>query len=313
MRNFDTMSMVKNMDINFDLRNIKEAVTKKNFYIRSLSLIFGVCLLALNYNLFLVPNHFVIGGTSGLALILQKLFSLEPAIFIGLSSVVLVILAFFLLGWDEAKRCLIGSIMYPVFITITKPIATLLVPHFVFDSSLIVTLIAGILYGVSNGLIYKTGFNTGGSDILMKIINKYGRMPEGKAIFFVNLLIMIGGLMVFGVNNFVYSLIILYLSTVLIDRILIGISSSKLFLIYTKEEEKVKTFIMNELNSGVTIFDAKGGYSGEKSHVLMCVVPNKDYYYFKETVLEIDKNAFFVINDCYEVTGGKLRRNLPFN
>ncbi len=313
MRIFDTMSMVKNMDINFDLRSIKEAVTKKNFYIRSLYLIFGVVLLALNYNLFLAPNNFVIGGTSGLALILQKLFSLEPAIFIGASSIVLVILAYFLLGWGEAKRCIVGSILYPFFITLTKPLATLLVPHFVFDSTLIVALIAGLLYGVSNGIIYKTGFNTGGSDILMKIAKKFGKMSEGKAIFVVNLLIMLGGLVVFGVNQFVYSLLILYLSTVLIDRILIGISNSKSFLIYTKEEEKVKTFIMDELKNGVTILEAKGGYSGEKTHVLMCVVPNKDYYYFKETVLEIDKDAFFVINDCYEVTGGKLRRNLPFN
>ncbi len=313
MRIFDTISMVKNMDINFDLRSIKEAVTKKKFYTRSLSLILGVCLLALNYNLFLAPNQFVIGGTSGLALIVQKLFSLEPEIFIGLSSVALVILSFIFLGWEETKRCIIGSIMYPIFISLTKPMATLLIPHFVFDSTLIVALLAGLFYGVSNGIIYKTGFNTGGSDVLMKIMSKYKKVPEGKAIFIVNLLIMLGGLMVFGVNKFVYSLIILYLSTVLIDRILIGISNSKLFLIYTKEEEKVKTFIMDELKSGVTIFDAKGGYSGEKNHVLMCVVPNKDYYLFKEMVLEIDQNAFFVINDCYEVSGGMNRRNLPFN
>ena len=301
------------MDINFDLKNIKEAVTKKNFYIRSLSFIFGVCLLALNYNLFLAPNNYVIGGTSGLALIFERLFSLEPAIFIAISSVLLVLLAFLFLGWQETSRCIVGSIMYPLFISLTKPLATVFLPHLTFDSTLIIVLISGILYGVSNGIIYKTGFNTGGSDVLMKIISKYKKLPEGKAVFALNVFIMLLGLVFFGVNKFVYSLIILYISTVLIDHILIGISNSKLFLIYTKEEEKVKTFIMEELKSGVTIFDAKGGYSGAKNHVLMCVVPNKDYYLFKETVLEIDKNAFFVINDCYEVSGGKLRRNLPFN
>ena len=69
---------------------------------------------------------------------------------------------------------------------------------------------------------------------------------------------------------------------------------------------------MEELKSGVTVFDTEGGFSGAKSHVLMCVVPNRDYYLFKEMVLELDKNAFMVINDCYEVTGGVKRGNLPF-
>lgn len=298
------MKMVNNMDLNFDLRSIKETVTKKNFYIRSFVLIFSVALLALNYNLFLSPNNFVIGGTSGLAIILKELFGLNPAIFIGISSLVLVLLALRFLGWKETKRCILGSILYPVFISITEPLAKYLLPYLEFDSIIIMALIGGTLCGVANGLIYKTGFNTGGSDVLMKIVNKYGKLPEGKAVFSINIVIMIFGLIIFGANKFIYSLIVLFLNTMLIDRIIIGISNSKLFFIYTKEEEKVKDFIMDELKTGVTIFHAKGGFSGEENHVLMCVVPNQDYYLFKEMVLEIDKNAFFVINDCYEVTGG---------
>lgn len=304
MINFSIIDMVNNMDLNFDLRSIREAVTKKNFYIRSFILIFSVALLALNYNLFLSPNNFVIGGTSGLAIILKELFGLNPAIFIGISSFILILLAFFFLGWKETRRCILGSILYPVFVSITEPLAIYLLLHLEFDSTIIVALIGGVLCGVANGLIYKTGFNTGGSDVVMKIVNKYGKLPEGKAVFSINIVIMVFGLIIFGANKFIYSLIVLFLNTMLIDRIIIGISNSKLFFIYTKEEEKVKDFIMDELKTGVTIFNAKGGFSGEENHVLMCVVPNKDYYLFKETVLEIDKNAFFVINDCYEVTGG---------
>lgn len=304
MINFSIMDMVNNMDLNFDLRSIREAVTKKNFYIRGFILIFSVALLALNYNLFLSPNNFVIGGTSGLAIILKELFGLNPAIFMGIASFILILLALCFLGWKETKRCILGSILYPVFISITEPLATYLLPHLEFDSTIIIALIGGVLCGVANGLIYKTGFNTGGSDVLMKIVNKYGKLPEGKAVFSINIVIMVFGLIIFGANKFIYSLIVLFLNTMLIDRIIIGISNSKLFFIYTKEEEKVKDFIMDELKTGVTIFNAKGGFSGEENHVLMCVVPNKDYYLFKETVLEIDKNAFFVINDCYEVTGG---------
>ena len=292
------------MDINFDLKKITQTVTKKNFYIRNFFLIIGVALLALNYNLFLVPNDFVIGGTSGIAIILKKLFNIKPETFISVANFVLLILSFIFLGKKETKRAIVGSILYPVFVTLTAPLSTKLITYLQFDSMILTVLVAGILCGIANGIIYKTGFTTGGSDILMKIVNKYGRIPEGKAVLIVNLVIMSFGAIIFGANKFIYSLIVLYINSVLIDRLLIGISDSKLFFIYTKKTEEVREYILNDLKTGVTIFNAKGGYSKEDNHVLMCVVPTRDYYLFKETVLEIDKNAFFVINDCYEVTGG---------
>lgn len=304
MQMFSIIVMVKNMDINLDLKKIKNIVLKKNFYIRSFFLIMSVALLAFNYNLFLAPNQLVIGGTSGLAIILNKLFGLSPAIFIGISSVILISMAILFLGWKETSRCVVGSLLYPLFISITEPFASYLLPYINLDSMILIVIIAGILCGIANGIIYKTGFNTGGSDIIMKIINKYGKIPEGKAIFSINIVIMLFGCIVFGVNKFIYSLIILFLNTTLIDRILIGVSNSKLFFIYTKEQDKVKKFITEDLKTGVTLLQAKGGFSGEKGYILMCVVSNRDYYFFKEMVLEIDNEAFFVINDCYEVMGG---------
>ncbi len=292
------------MDINIDLKKITKKVTEKNFYTRTISLIFGIALLALNYNLFLVPNNFVIGGTSGIAIILKKVFSLSPTLFIYISSLILIILSFIFLGKEETEKNIIGSILYPVFVSLTSPIAKLLSNYLEFDSMVIIVLIAGIICGIANGIIYKTGFTTGGSDILMKIINKYAKIPEGKSIFVVNIIIMIFGFIIFGANKFIYSLIILYLNSQLIDRILIGISSSKLFFIYTKKIDEVKEFIIKDLKTGVTILNAQGGFSKEKNQVIMCVVPTKDYYLFKETVLAIDDKAFFVINDCYEVAGG---------
>lgn len=312
MQKFAKINRVNNMDLNIDLRSIRETVTKKKFYIRSIMLVCSIAILALNYNLFLAPNQFVIGGTSGLAIIIKQLFGLETFIFIAITSALLIILSFIFLGKKETLRAMIGSCLYPLFISLTAPLADFLSQYLQFDSTIIIVLIAGIICGIANGLIYKSGFNTGGSDIIMKIVNKYGKLPEGKAIFSINIIIMIFGAIIFGANKFIYSLIILYLNTTIIDRILIGVSSSKLFFIYTKEDEKVKEFILNDLKTGVTVFQTIGGYSNEKNQVLMCVVPTKDYYLFKETVLEIDAHAFFVINDCYEVSGGVKRRNLPF-
>lgn len=293
-----------------DLKKVQVTLSKKNFYLKIFVFLFSVVLLAINYNLFLVPNHFVIGGTSGLAIIFKQLFGLDTAIFIGVSGIFLMILAIRFLGWKDTSRAIIGAILYPLFISLTAPLASKILTILEIESTLLLALIGGSLCGVANGLLYKTGFTTGGSDILMKIVNKYGKLPEGKAIFSINSIIMLFAGIIFGAKQFIYSLIVLWINTTIIDRILVGISSSKLFFIYTKEEEKIKSFLIHDLKTGVTLLNAKGGFTKEENHVLMCVVPNKNYYLFKEKVLEFDPDAFFVINDCYEVTGGMGRKNM---
>ena len=144
----------------------------------------------------------------------------------------------------------------------------------------------------------------------MKIMNKYGKIPEGRATFIMNIIIVIAGGFVFNINNVAYSAIILYLSSIIIDKMLIGVSTTKLFYIKTSKIDEVKQFIIKELKTGVTIINVEGGYSSKKGKMLMCVVDNKDYYLFKESVLEIDPKAFFIIDDCYEVTGGFKRERI---
>ena len=290
----------------------KEMRKQEEKMIKILLFLLSVFLLALNYNLFLLPNNFVIGGTSGIAIILRKLYEINTAVFISIMNILLLIISFIFLGKKETSRSIIGSVLYPLFISLTVTFTSYLLPYLKFDNTLIVALLGGVLSGVANGLLYKSGFTTGGSDILMKIVNKYGKIPEGKAVFTINIFIMLFESFVFGANQFVYSLIVLYLSTKIIDKIMTGISTSKLFFIYTKEEEKIKKLIIEDLKMGVTVLTAQGGFSKESNHVFMCAVPNKTYYLFKEKVLEIDAQAFFVINDCYEVAGGVKGKKFPF-
>ena len=153
------------MDLNSYLKNIKKTLSKKNVYLKLIFFILSVALLAFNYNLFLVPNNFVIGGTSGLAIIIKQLFHLDTAIFIGVSGAILMILALVFLGWKETSRAIIGAILYPLFVSLTSPLANKIFPLLQLDSTLLLAIIGGSICGLANGLIYKTGFTTGGSDI----------------------------------------------------------------------------------------------------------------------------------------------------
>ena len=296
--------------MNLDLSKIIDTVNSRNLFLRLIITIIGAFLLAINYNLFLEPNNLVIGGLSGLAVLFKKLFSWNATIFIYIATALLIVIGLFLLEKKDIFKGMFVSLLYPFFITFTLPLCNIIGKYLEFKDTVLVALVSSILFGFANGIIYKAGFNTGGSDVLMKIINKYGKIPEGRATFIMNIIIVIAGGFVFNINNVAYSAIILYLSSIIIDKMLIGVSTTKLFYIKTIKIDEVKQFIIKELKTGVTVINVEGGYSSKKGKMLMCVVNNKDYYLFKESVLEIDPKAFFIIDDCYEVTGGFKRERI---
>lgn len=284
----------------------------KELIITGFSFVFGTFFLALCYNLFFAPRNIVVGGVSGLGIILQKLFNINADLFIYLSSFFLLIVCYLFLGKEETKKVVIGTFLYPLFITFTAPMANFLLNYIEFKEILVTVMLAGLLYGFSNGLVYKYGYSTGGSDVIVKIIRKYLHISEGKGVLICNLFIIIAGGLVFGIDNAVYAIIILVIESILVDKIIIGISDSKKFMIYTKEAHKIKKIIESEFYTGYTIFPTVGGYSHIRGVMIMCVISNRDVNLFKDRILETDAHAFFVISDCYEVQGGVKRSNLPF-
>lgn len=284
----------------------------KETIFEGLSFVFGVFLYALCFNTFLIPDDLVVSGFSGVAIVTQRLFGWNPQVFIYVTNFILLGVSFIFLNWKTTKKNIVGSIMFPLMITITTPVANFLNDKLIGDDFLIILLFSIMLYGISSGLIYRSGFSTGGSDIIMQIINKYIKVGESKAMIVANSLIILLGMIVFGFDKGVYSFIILITSTYFIDKIMFGISDSKVFYIYTKKVRKIKKLILEDFKTGLTIIPSRGGYSKKRGHMIMCVVGNQDYYKFKERILEIDPNAFIIINKCYEVNGGVKRSSFHF-
>ena len=290
--------------------NLSEKILQREMVERIFFLMLGTFLLGVNYNLFLAPNNLVIGGLSGLALIFEQLWHWNIQIFIYVGTFLMILLSFIFLGKEKTKGTIIGGILYPLMISLTLPLTEILKNYIIIDNELLIILVAGLIQGFAIGVIFKYGFTTGGLDTMTYLLNKYGHMSEGNSNIFIQTIVILLGGFTFGINKMIYALIILIIYSSLVDKILIGISNSKLFFIYTNKVDKVKDYILKELHTGVTLLHGQGGFSKKNNRVLMCVVPNRDYYLFKEIVLEIDPDAFFVINDCYEVQGGQ-RRNLP--
>ena len=267
------------------------------------SFIIGCLLVAISYNAFLANHDLVPGGISGLAIILNHLFSINNALFVFLVGIALLIISYFLLGKEKTKYSVLGTLIFPVFLELTVGITNI----FPIDESqlLLASLFGGVIYGVGIGMILKAGFTTGGTDIINQILSKYLKISMGKAILITDGIIVFISAIVFGPIHLMYSVLVLYILSIMSDRIILGISDSKAFFIITEQDDLVKDYVLSELGHGATIFKAKGGLNKENQNVLLCVLPTKDYYKLRAGINAIDKEAFFVATDAYEVYGGE--------
>ena len=282
----------------------KNVIVKKNsLVIRIIEFILGCFVVAVTYNLFIAPINLVPGGVGGIAIIVNGLTNIDNAITIFVLNIFLLILSFILLGKEKTSASILGSILFPIFVWLTEDINVWLQ---IDNSKLLLSSISGgILYGLGAGLIFRAGFTTGGTDIVNQIISKYCKITIGRSMLFSDGLIVLAASYFFGVNHMLYSILVLYITSMMSDRIILGISDSKMFMIVTEKDEQVKDYIIKKLGHTVTIFKGKGGYKREKEDVLMTIIPTKDYYILRDGIKKIDKQAFFIITDTYEVFGGE--------
>lgn len=277
-------------------------IYKKDRLIRYALFMLGLLLISIAYNVFVLPND-IVYGVGGIGVIFYRTMGIDPFIVILIGSILLLILSYFLLGWDQTRNSIVGSLLYPVFVKLTGPLAG----YLDFGTTeLIVTVICGsVLSGFGLGLVFKSGFTTGGTDILNQIISKYFKVSIGKAMLFTDGIIVAIAFFIFGFQKFIYSIINMYVIGIMADKVILGISESKSFYIITTHETDIKKYILNNLSHGVTILDARGGYTGNMMKVIMCIIPTKEYFKAKEGIQEIDPDAFFLVTDAYEVSGEK--------
>lgn len=283
--------------------DIVNQIYNKDKFQRSLTFLIGIFIVSITFNIFMIPND-IVYGVGGIGVIFKKLFNITPSIVILISSILLLILSFVTLGFDKTKNSIIGSLLFPIFVELTE----FIIPYINLGNTepLLLTIFGAALSGFGYGLIFKSGYTTGGTDILNQIVAKYFKKSIGTSMFFTDGLIIGISLFFFGMQKFMYSVVNIVIISIMTDKVILGISQSKTFFIITDSETAVKKFIMEYLNRGVTVIEARGGYTGNYQKMIMCTIPTKEYFVFKEGIESIDPNAFFMVTDAYEVSGGRI-------
>lgn len=269
---------------------------------RYLILVVLMFLAAINYNLFLNPNNIISGGGNGISILVEEVFGIEPAIFMLVFNSVILIFSFIILGVEMSSSSIVAILIYPFFVSITSGISS--ISYLQTDDRLLVGIFAGIISGFVTGLVCKIGFSQGGVIQITQMINKLFKFPIAKVNFCLNSIILLLGVFVFGLSSSLLGVVVLFINSLVVDKILLGVSSNKSFLIITSEEAKMMDFIRNDLGHGVTVFYVKEKDSNKKKKALMTVVPTRDYYKLTEGAKKIDKDVFFVVTDSYQLQGG---------
>ena len=280
---------------------ILEQIYSKTRLIRYSQFIIGLLLVSVAFNAFILPND-IVYGVSGIGVILNKTLNISPSLVILIGGIALLILSFIVLGKEKTKNSIVGSLLYPVFVELTSWIVKYI--DLGSTETVVVVLFGAVISGVGFGLIFKSGFTTGGTDILNQIVSEKAKVSIGKSMIFTDGVIIVSSLFVFGWQKFIYSIINMYIISVMTDKVILGISSSKTFYIITEKEDEVKKFILDYLSHGITVLEARGGYTNSNQKVIMCTIPTKEYFKAKEGIHAIDKEAFFIVTDAYEVYGG---------
>lgn len=282
--------------------NIMERLENKDLFKRYLLLAVGCFIVAFAFNVFFNQYGIVCFGVSGLSIVLSK-FGVPNSVFIMCANVFLLILSYFALGKKKTKNAIVGSLLFPIFVWMTE----YLVPYFNFNDveMLVIAIFGGVLSGVGYGFIYKTNFNTGGTDIICEIVSKYTKISLGKAMWISDGLVVLSGLLVSSFEVVLYGFLVLYLISFMTDRVVLGISQSKAFYIVTDKKEEVRQFLLSITDAGVTLINARGGFSNNKETLLLGVVPTRQYFIVKEGLREIDNDIFFLVCDAYEVSSRK--------
>lgn len=281
------------------VEKIIKKIEGKDLFKRYTLLFIGCLIVALAFNIFFLQYSIVCFGVSGISIILNQ-FGIDPSLFILGANIFLLIISYFTLGKEQTKNSVVGSLIFPLFVSMTKWI----VPYIDINGLelIVIAVFGAVLTGIGYGIIFKTGFTTGGTDIINQILVKYCKISMGKAILLVDGLVVIVAKTVFSWEIVLYGFIVLYIISTLTDKVLLGISQSKAFYVITDKEDEAKEFLLSVVNGGVTLISSKGGFSHTKHDMLLAVVPTRMYFIVKEGLKDIDPNVFFLVCDAYEVS-----------
>ncbi|MBO0482020.1 YitT family protein [Candidatus Enterococcus courvalinii] len=272
------------------LKTIKEV-----FFIIIGTSIYAFGLVYLN-----IANHLAEGGVSGITLILRALFGIDPAYTTLLINIPLILIGGKILGRRSLAYTILGTVSLSAALWVWQRVP---IEINLEHDLLIVALLAGLIAGVGSGLVYRMGGTTGGSDIIARILEKNYGISMGRSLLTFDIIVLLASLTYLDLKRMMYTLIVSYVFSRVVDSILDGGYSAKGLLVVSNKSEEIAPLLMTGLQRGVTFLNGEGGFSGYSKKIIYLVVSSSELASAKQIIYEIDEQAFISVINVHEVAG----------
>lgn len=276
----------------------KKQVMKMSKKVRnSVLLVLAILILAISINMFLGPHHIAAGGVSGIGILVEALFGVNRAwVVMGLNVLMLILAAIFL-GKKIFYNTLIGSVLFPL--------ALRFVPQIMLTEDRLLSVIMGsIIFASGVAILYSIQASSGGTTIPPLIFQKYFNLSTSTGLFFTDMVIVFMSLYVFGFEEFLFAILSIGLTSIVMNYIETGLKRRKAIMILSLgHSEAIRLKLLEEVNRGMTIFDVRGGKDGVERDMIMTVISNNQYPKVREVIEAIDPACFMITYEVSEVHG----------
>ncbi|MBV7504748.1 YitT family protein [Bacillus sp. sid0103] len=274
----------------------------RKIILRAIAITIGAILMATGLEIFLVPNHVIDGGITGISIMLAHITGWKLGIFILILNLPFVYMGYKQMGKTFAISTVYGIIVLSIFTSFFHPI-----PAFT-DDILLATVFGGMILGIGVGVVIRNGGALDGTEILALLITKKVPFSVGQIIMFINIFILGAAGFVFSWDRAMYSLLAYVIASKAIDTVVAGLEESKSVWIISDEAEEIGNAINARLGRGVTYIKGQGAFTGDNKKVIFSIITRLEESKLNTIVQDIDPSAFLAIGDISEVRGGRFKK-----
>ena len=264
------------------------------------TMVFSNILFAIAVTGFIRPHGIILGGATGLGLLITHYVNMKLSVVVMFINVILLAIAYIFMGRKFALSTLANSILYPAIMYIFE---TFIILGKMTEDPMLACVFSGVLMGVGIGLILKTGGSTGGTDVIAVAINKYTHINLSILLYMVDGVIMALQLLFSNREQVMLGIFLMALLTLTMNKIMIMGKTQVELMIFSDETDRIREMILGQADAGATLFHIEKGYTREESRAIMCLIPRRKLYDMCQRVTEIDPKAFWTISEVNEIHG----------
>ena len=253
----------------------------------------AVAIIAAAVYFLMVPSHTSVSSICGLGIVLSNFVPLQLSAITMILNVVLLIIGFFTCGREFGVKTVYTSVMLPLFLGLFE----IIFPNFgsMTDSQELDVLCYILVVSVGLSILFNRNASSGGLDIVAKIMNKYLHMELGKAMSLSGMCVALSAALVYDKKTVVLSILGTYFNGIVLDHFIFDNNIKRRVCIITKKEEELRQFIIHDLHSGATIYEAIGAYNMEKRREIITIVDKGEYQKLMKFINQEDPKAFITV------------------